>query len=582
MLWDGYTDCITKGGAREMKSSRSIIHYSLFAALIGMTPMCADAGLRVGNHSRSYAEAYQQVNALQNSDINAVTTPIATTASEDTENNLPVRVADETLVEQIKSGDADAPVAFNQLEQCSMIYPTGEFEWDSPSLGSKAGISDTCVAVVELRGYQAAADGSDLVLARAKLAAGDTFKCNISSFPESSMIVQAVESFTFPADAEPTMEDVEKQLNQEQKQNAGLKIAAGTVLGALAGNIVGEGERGSDSLFGTGKEKIQSSIIGGVTGAALMAGNSYAGKVAGDVILSTGVNAAAGSVVGNIVATGDSVLRIEDCKLPTGENTTCLWGYVAESTPLTPDEQAYYDISNAVTYVCNKNSTGCKAETLVSIKLDAYPNIDIESIEEQQFQTILSDSKYQYFMAINDKNEVSFVPAGGSTENVDTSKGIFAKVSSAARVDRQIPAMIKMKDKAFGMNSSDWREWKKKYGATAEIYGRSTTGDAYDLQNSTGLDIQNFYPMKVEASDGGLIDYGNKARLKSTLIGAGVGGALGGFSAYQGAQLDIQNRWTTAVREYEDSLNKVYCATGTRYLSKYNDTVFIPNMTTTE
>lgn len=562
-----------------MKSSRSIIHYSLFAALIGMTPMCADAGLRVGNHSRSYAEAYQQVNALQNPDINAVTTPIATTASEDTENNLPVRVADETLVEQIKSGDADAPVAFNQLEQCSMIYPTGEFEWDSPSLGSKAGISDTCVAVVELRGYQAAADGSDLVLARAKLAAGDTFKCNISSFPESSMIVQAVESFTFPADAEPTMEDVEKQLNQEQKQNAGLKIAAGTVLGVLAGNMVGEGERGSDSLFGTGKEKIQSSIIGGVTGAALMAGNSYAGKVAGDVILSTGVNAAAGSVVGNIVATGDSVLRIEDCKLPTGENTTCLWGYVAESTPLTPDEQAYYDISNAVTYVCNKNSTGCKAETLVSIKLDAYPNIDIESIEGQQFQTILSDSKYQYFMAINDKNEVSF---GGSTENVDTSKGIFAKVSSAARVDRQIPAMIKMTDKAFGMNSSDWREWKKKYGATAEIYGRSTTGDAYDLQNSTGLDIQNFYPMKVEASDGGLIDYGNKARLKSTLIGAGVGGALGGFSAYQGAQLDIQNRWTTAVREYEDSLNKVYCATGTRYLSKYNDTVFIPNMTTTE
>ena len=493
-----------------------------------MTPMCADAGLRVGNHSRSYAEAYRQVNALQNPDINAVTTPIATTASEDTENNLPVRVADETLVEQIKSGDADAPVAFNQLEQCSMIYPTGEFEWDSPSLGSKAGISDTCVAVVELRGYQAAADGSDLVLARAKLAAGDTFKCNISSFPESSMIVQAVESFTFPADAEPTMEDVEKQLNQEQKQNAGLKIAAGTVLGALAGNIVGEGERGSDSLFGTGKEKIQSSIIGGVTG------------------------------------------------------TTCLWGYVAESTPLTPDEQAYYDISNAVTYVCNKNSTGCKAETLVSIKLDAYPNIDIESIEEQQFQTILSDSKYQYFMAINDKNEISFVPADGSTENVDTSKGIFAKVSSAARVDRQVPAMIKMRDKAFGMNSSDWREWKKKYGATAEIYGRSTTGDAYDLQNSTGLDIQNFYPMKVEASDGGLIDYGNKARLKSTLIGAGVGGALGGFSAYQGAQLDIQNRWTTAVREYEDSLNKVYCATGTRYLSKYNDTVFIPNMTTTE
>ena len=84
--------------------------------------------------------------------------------------------------------------------------------------------------------------------------------------------------------------------------------------------------------------------------------------------------------------------------------------------------------------------------------------------------------------------------------------------------------------------------------------------------------------MIVDAEDGSLIDFGNKARLKTTLISAGVGGALGGLSGYQGAQLDIQNRWVAAVREYEDSLTKVYCATGTRYLSEYNDTVVIPNM----
>ena len=50
-----------------MKANRAIIHYSLFAALVGLMPTGADAALRVGNHSRSYAEAYQQVNALRNS-----------------------------------------------------------------------------------------------------------------------------------------------------------------------------------------------------------------------------------------------------------------------------------------------------------------------------------------------------------------------------------------------------------------------------------------------------------------------------------------------------------------------------------
>ena len=90
--------------------------------------------------------------------------------------------------------------------------------------------------------------------------------------------------------------------------------------------------------------------------------------------------------------------------------------------------------------------------------------------------------------------------------------------------------------------------------------------------------LNNFYPMMLDATDGGIIDLGNKARLKSTLTGAGVGGALGAFSAYQGAQSDIENRWVTAVREYKDSLGKFYCVTGNRYLGQYNDEVVIPNM----
>lgn len=564
-----------------MKANRAIIHYSLFAALVGLMPAGADAALRVGNHSRSYAEAYQQVNALRNSAA-TVETPVVTTPSTDTENNLPVRVADENLAQQIASGATNTPVAFNQLEQCSMIYPNGEFAWDNPTLGNGAGGADTCVAVVELRGYQAAPDGSDLVLARATLAAGDTMTCNISEFPEATMNVSAVESFVFPADAAPTMDDVVKQMNQEQKQNAGLKIAAGVLIGGLGGNMTGANDRGNDSLLGTDKGKMQNTVVGALVGGGIAAGSTYAGKVAGDTIMSAGVNAAAGSVIGNMSGTGDSVLRIEDCNID-GRKTSCLWGALITSTPLSGDEVAFYNIDTDETYVCNAQMQNCKPERLVSVYLDAFADTNIDDVDKAEMQNkVRSDSSLQYYMATNSSN-ISMVSASGSasTDGVDTSRGIWTKIKSAGCIDRQISAMIEMRDKAFGMSQSDWRDWRRSNSAGITIYGRSTNGDAYVLPEGTDARIQNFYPLKVDASDGSLIDFGNKARLKSTLIGAGVGGALGGLSGYQGAQLDVQNRWVTAVREYEDSLSKVYCATGNRYLSAYNDTVFIPTMTVT-
>ena len=70
----------------------------------------------------------------------------------------------------------------------------------------------------------------------------------------------------------------------------------------------------------------------------------------------------------------------------------------------------------------------------------------------------------------------------------------------------------------------------------------------------------------------------NQARAKGTLVGTAAGGAIGGFAGYQGAQSEITNRWTAAVREYEDSLSNFVCMTGARYLSKYNDYVQIPEM----
>ena len=81
-----------------MKTKRNIIHYSLFALLIGMMPTYSNAGLRVSKYSRGY-----QSNAYQNPVINTVQQQTVTTPSTDTENNLPVRVADENLAKEIDS-----------------------------------------------------------------------------------------------------------------------------------------------------------------------------------------------------------------------------------------------------------------------------------------------------------------------------------------------------------------------------------------------------------------------------------------------------------------------------------------------
>ena len=117
--------------------------------------------------------------------------------------------------------------------------------------------------------------------------------------------------------------------------------------------------------------------------------------------------------------------------------------------------------------------------------------------------------------------------------------------------------------------------------AANEIVGRAGNGNAIAL--SVGADktaeqlMAAFKPIYRDASDGGIIDMSNKARLNGTLTGAGIGGGVGAFTAYQGAQNEIDERWVSAVREYKDSLQKFYCGTGTRFLSFYNDMTVIPN-----
>lgn len=567
----------------------------------------AVAAVRVGNASRSYAAGYQQVNAQREqiaAAAAAAAAPTATTQSADAETNLPVRVANRELAQKLSRGETDSRVSIETLDSCAMVYPNGEFAWDTPTVGNGAGGASTCVAVVELRGYQMGLDGSDAVLARANLAAGDAVKCNISDFPEFSYTADAAQ-VTFPADNEPTRADVVQVLNAEQKQNAGLRIAAGTVIGGLAGNAAGKNEIGSDSILGGGKHKTTGTIIGAISGAALMAGNAYSGKVAGDTILSTGVNAAAGSMIGNIAASGDSVLRIEDCKIPSvtvakekttsdantddkatasannnadadkkvaepqNKNSKCLWGVIRKGTAL-GDSHAYYNINeDGITLVCKSDNTGCRRETLLNIKLAAYPDKDIETAAKQGFEKVKADPAKQFYLT--EKNEMK---NGADPDN----SAMYALISSATIADgTQIPVMIAdVNDKAFGYKRSDWAKLKSDLSGHT-ILGRTSSGTGYALDGQ--YSINDFYPMMVDASDGGIIDFGNKARLKGTLIGAGAGGALGAYAGYQGAQSDIENRWVTAVREYKDSLQKIYCATGKRFLGYYNDQIIIPTMT---
>ncbi len=539
-------------------------------------PYTSMAGLRVGNLSRSNAAAYQQVNEMRNTAMN-------------TANPIPTNGATAQAAETVS----------DEMQQCSMIYPGGEFVWARPTVGRGVGDAATCTAVVEMRAVGAGLNGSDAVVARANLAAGDSVLCNISHFPKATYL-PAAGDFEFPADAEPTPEDVVAVLNAEQKQNAGLKIAAATILGGLSGNIAGKNEPGNDGLLGGGKSKTSGTIIGALGGAALMTGSVYGGKVAGDMILSTGVNAAAGAVVGNIISGADSVLRIEPCTVD-GKQVKCLWGYIEEYDNA-EGKTAYVSKNNPKRFmVCsldeesgeekceykNLNTTGAtiKGYDFDQKKRSDKGDIDLEDI-------FASDG----FEAATDRNcyiegkMIDYGDCDGSADIWIELEGDFAIISST-----KAAMVVDVEDKPLGWKKSEWSKFVESFGRN-EVVGRTGKGtatylDVDSLNDSTDDDkgnkkillqdvVNKFSPVDQDSDEGSVIELGNKARMKSTLTGAGVGGALGAFSAYQGAQQEIEARWVSAVQEYKDSLQKVYCVTGTRFLSQYNDAVIIPSIGT--
>lgn len=580
-----------------MTINRVISKFAVLAVMAGIAPCNAPAAIRAGNKSRTYADAYNQANQPSSPRVNAYDANAVSnnaTTSIDT-SNLPIRVANTALAERIARGDATAGVTVDDLARCGMVYPGGEFAWDKPTAGVGSGGVPTCVAVVEMRAVGAARDGSDLVLARANVAAGSSVRCNISDFPEADYTA-AISDFVFPADNPPTMDDVIKVLNLEQKQNAGFKIAASAVVGALGGNIAGKNDVGKDGVLGTDKGKVQGSVIGALAGAAVGAGSAFGGKVGGDVIMSTGINATAGGVIGNVLASGDSVMRIEDCELDGGRHSTCLWGYAMKSDSIDSVKSGqeksdkelynfYFNITDGETaYKCKKDTSNneqkCVSVDLVNIRLVAYPDKDISEAATNRYSKIYDSqtTDLQYQLCTTLDGDLQMLRKGDSCNGQKKDDSIYAEIISAGYMGRQYPAMIPdVKDSTFGYKSSDWPKLRTKLEReNAPVVGRGANGKQTTASDSYKL--ENFYPIYRSSDDGNIVDFGNKARMKATLTGAGVGGALGAFSGYQGAQSDINERWVTASREYEDSLSAVYCITGKRYLTRYNDTVTILEM----
>lgn len=572
-----------------MAHTKSILYYSLLSALITM-PFDSYGAVKISNKSRSYADAYNTVNDVRAS----VAAPVVASAHTDdlgvagkTEFSsplvdLPIYVANSTLASQIARGDSTS-VTYGQLEKCAAVYPNGEFSWDNPTAGTRGGTGSQCTAIVEMRGYQMGPNGSDLVLARVNIAAGDAIKCNISAWPEHSYL-PAAGTIEFPPDTEPTIQDVTKIMNQEQKQHAGLKIAAGTVLAAVAGNALGAKEAGSDAIIGTNREKLRSTAIGGLTGAAIMAGNVYGGAVGGEMILSAGVNAAAGGLIGNMAASGDSVMRVENCNFSTSEQNAkansgdkCLWGMFVETKPREADKTYFFDIASEDVWKCETDGLkNCTRAELVDIMFNDYKNIKTKSDEEYDLKKIAAENYTQIKNSYSMNQETYTIQEHKGSIPVATADNRFVVIDEGDVPDgTPISALVKIsEDKPFGYKEKHWKEENKD---DMKIWGRDANGQPFEDSRFANADISKFRPLYVDSEDGGLIDLNNKARLKGTLIGAGAGGALGAFTAYQGAQEDIQQRWVAAVREYKDSLQKVYCATGGRFLTQYNDMVVIPN-----
>ncbi len=557
------------------KSKLNLLILSLPAVAVLFPYSMANAALRINNSSMVREQA--QLNAARSAE-----------AMYANMGPQPARVVTNDNGETVT-------VSNENMNTYTSIYPNGQFDWVVPTTGRNRGGPATCAALIELRAYQNSAGTAYTTLATAYLAAGDSMKCNIDDFHD---ITPQGREFEYPADNAPTIEDVEKVMAQENKSGAGFKILAAAVVGGLGGNLIGKGEAGSESPLGVNKDKLKTTAIGAAAGAALMTASTQVNDYkTGSIILSTGVNAAAGAAAGNLMASGDDVLKIEPCKVYNKDDqgkevevtTYCIRGAVEldsnRNAKEVKDPGLFLNVDNRYTYKCEKVEDtdewkGCYYYPLTQIKLSGVSDpkcapqgyITESCVTDVLKPQILGKTLSAYNYDDPEKHpDVLKYKRDGS--------GVYIKIESGREAGTRTGAMIEVTEadakKFFGYKYSKWPELKK---ALADKPIRDLQGKQFEKKVS----IDSFYPAAQSADDGSMIDFNNKARTKSTLIGTGGGAALGALSGAAGANSEIQERWTAAVREYEDSLRNISCSTGNRYLSGYNTVVIIPDMTKSE
>ena len=559
--------------------------------------MPADAAIKVNNSNRNnYAGGYNQVMSF--SEQQALANSYLPTTQ-----NLPVAVEDENLADAILNNSSETTM--NDLEKCSQTIPGGNFKWGVPESGRLRNSSPRCLVVVDLREAN-----SQKILATTTLAVGDTMNCNIDSFPRSGTIPAVLRGeIELPADNPPTEQDVINIMNEEQKQNAGLKIAAGAIISGVAGNLLSPKAAGDTKTLGLGKTRLINTAIGAASGAGIMAASTYSGKVAGDTIKSVAVNAASGMVVGNMMAGangGDSTVATVKCSVGDSnfkEEKDCVIGTVMKrGAEITSSNDSFYIVTKSGSIrECKKcGATNCNNEnnvicTTSPIKLlDIYLTGDTsQGGQDMSFDNLFKPkdgttkntemAEMIHYQKVDGGKENEFEIKHQEVPSDDT----FYKITSAVRGDKKTPAYAVFENgvvpkKMFGYKS--WDDLKEAVGnAEIKYYKRNTDGSVgseYQVtgENQTFEDMYSFSASSRDADDGELVDLSNKSRLKGTLVGSATGGALGGISGFEGAKTEIQDRYLSARQEYEDSLTNFMCSTGSKFLRRYNDTVLVsPN-----
>jgi len=203
------------------------------------------------------------------------------------------------------------------------------------------------------------------------------------------------------------------------------------------------------------------------------------------------------------------------------------------------------------------------------------------------FDDIKTQDREWQFLNIyipKDGDTSKFVSASDPEHDAENGNAYF-EIASANKVDGSAQRAYMLFENSIsgkfgGHKTSELAGIKRDNPSFVYLYRNSDGSVGRQITGSK--DAFHFTPTSGDASDGGLVDLSNPARAKGTVAGAAAGGALGGFAGYQGAQDEITERWLASTREYEDSLSNFVCMTGTRFLSKYNDYVEIPEMNKSE